>query len=49
MASSGAWLARMPIEPIVVLVEIICTSSENTSPSGVRTSTGNVLWSAIGG
>src|ERR1700735_4698943 len=33
----------MPIEPTTVLVETISTSSENTSPSGVRTSTGNLL------
>src|ERR1700733_4949286 len=47
MPSSGAGLARMAIDATVVRVEIICTSSENTSPSGVRTSTGNVLCSAI--
>src|SRR5215208_2207410 len=41
MASSGWWLARMPIEPTVVRVESISTSSLKTSPSGVRTSTGN--------
>src|SRR5919206_1098404 len=29
----------MPIEPTLVLVETISTSSLNTSPSGVRTST----------
>ena len=43
IASTGAWLASMPIEPIVVRVETISTSSLNTSPSGVRTSTGNFV------
>src|ERR1043166_703336 len=40
-ASTGSWLARMPIEPSAVWVESISTSSLNTSPSGVRTSAGN--------
>ena len=40
-ASTGSWLARIPIEPAIVLVETISTSSSNTVPSGVRTSTGN--------
>src|SRR6476469_2294102 len=34
----------MPIEPTDVRVESISTSSENTSPSGVSTSTGNFEW-----
>src|SRR5436190_883752 len=42
-ASTGSWLARMPIEPSAVCVESISTSSLNTSPSGVRTSTGNFV------
>src|SRR3954451_9093324 len=33
----------MPIEPVAVRVEIISTSSLNTWPSGVRTSTGNFV------
>src|SRR3954464_7079019 len=33
----------MPIEPVAVRVEIISTSSLNTWPSGVRTSTGNLV------
>src|SRR3954468_4903884 len=41
MASSGWWLARMPIEPTTVRVESISTSSLKTSPSGVSTSTRN--------
>src|SRR5262249_9136780 len=41
MASSGWWLARMPIDPTEVTVETISTSSLKTSPSGVRTSTLN--------
>ena len=32
------------MEPSVVRVETISTSSENTSPSGVSTSTGNFAW-----
>src|SRR5918992_4914679 len=43
MAMSGAWFARIPIEPVVVRVETISTSSSNTLPSGVRTSTGKLL------
>src|SRR5438128_1834354 len=42
-ASTGSWLARIPIEPRAVWVESISTSSLNTSPSGVRTSTGNFV------
>src|SRR5919198_4954684 len=41
--SSGWWLARMPIEPTVVRVETISTSSLKTSPSGVRTSAVNLV------
>src|SRR5260370_40357551 len=40
-ASTGSWLARIPIEPTIVLVETSSTSSSNTVPSGVSTSTGN--------
>src|ERR1700750_1257578 len=43
MPSSGWWLASTPIEPTVVRVETISTSSLNTSPSGVRTSTRNLV------
>src|SRR5919205_435142 len=43
MPSSGWWLASTPIEPTVVRVETISTSSLNTSPSGVRTSTRNFV------
>src|SRR5829696_3543865 len=43
IAISGAWLASTPIEPVVVRVETISTSSSKTFPSGVRTSTGNLL------
>src|ERR687895_2599130 len=43
MAMSGAWLARTPMEPVVVRVETISTSSSNTFPSGVRTSTGKLF------
>src|SRR5918996_5623082 len=43
MAMRGAWLARTPMEPVVVRVETISTSSSNTFPSGVRTSTGKLL------
>src|SRR3954452_11126936 len=43
MPSSGWWWARMPIEPTPVRVETISTSSLKTSPSGVRTSTVNVV------
>src|ERR671931_497207 len=39
MPSSGWGWASTPIEPTVVRVETISTSSLNTSPSGVRTST----------
>ena len=42
-ASSGAWLARMPISPTAVRVETWLTSPLKTSPSGVRTSTSNLL------
>src|SRR3954453_10257045 len=41
MASSGWWLARMPMLPTLVRVDSISTSSLNASPSGVRTSTVN--------
>src|SRR3954470_17805007 len=43
MPSSGWWWASTPIEPTVVRVETISTSSLNTSPSGVRTSTRNLV------
>src|SRR5918992_1584003 len=43
MAMSGAWFARTPIEPTVVRVDTISTSSSNTLPSGVRTSTGKLF------
>src|SRR3954470_17310218 len=43
MPSSGWWFASTPIEPTVVRVETISTSSLNTSPSGVRTSTRNFV------
>src|SRR3954449_10143609 len=43
MPSSGWWLASTPIEPTVVRVETISTSSLNSSPSGVRTSTRNLV------
>src|SRR3954447_5399539 len=43
MPSSGWWFASTPIEPTVVRVETISTSSLNTSPSGVRTSTRNLV------
>src|SRR3954449_9731538 len=43
MPSSGWWLASTPIEPTAVRVETISTSSLNTSPSGVRTSTRNLV------
>ena len=43
MAISGAWLASTPIEPTVVRVETISTSSSNTWPSGVRTSALNLV------
>ena len=39
IASTGSWLASTPIEPTVVRVEIISTSSLNTSPSGVTKAT----------
>src|SRR5688572_18116894 len=39
----GAWLARTPMEPVVVRVDTISTSSSNTFPSGVRTSTGKLF------
>ena len=41
IAISGACRALIPIEPVVVRVETISTSSEKTCPSGVRTSTWN--------
>src|SRR5215212_6604255 len=41
MPSSGWCLARIPIEPTVVRVETISTSSLKTDPSGVRTSAMN--------
>src|SRR5689334_18982853 len=41
MASSGWWLARMPMLPTAVRVDSISTSSLKASPSGVRTSTVN--------
>ena len=37
----------MPIEPTVVRVESISTSSEKTSPSGVSTSAGNLACAII--
>src|SRR5918999_2104540 len=40
---SGAWFARTPMEPVVVRVDTISTSSSNTFPSGVRTSTGKLF------
>src|SRR6476659_11319888 len=43
MPSSGWWWASTPIEPTVVRVETISTSSLKTSPSGVRTSTRNLV------
>src|SRR5918994_931690 len=43
MAMRGAWLASTPIEPVVVRVETISTSSSKTLPSGVRTSTGKLF------
>src|SRR5438874_3801628 len=46
-ASTGSWLARIPIEPSAVWVESISTSSLNTSPSGVRTSTGNFVRATV--
>src|SRR5437763_8549184 len=42
-ASTGSWLARIPIEPSAVCVESISTSSLNSSPSGVSTSAGNFV------
>src|SRR5215211_1306638 len=47
MAISGAWLARMPIDPVVVRVETISTSSSKTFPSGVRTSTGKLFLAIV--
>src|SRR4051812_41633426 len=47
IAISGAWLARMPIEPTPVRVDTISTSSSKTLPSGVRTSTGNLFRAII--
>src|SRR3954468_245864 len=43
IAISGAWLASTPIDPVVVRVETISTSSSKTFPSGVRTSTGKLF------
>src|SRR3954466_6949645 len=43
MPSSGWWWASTPIEPTVVRVETISTSSLNSSPSGVRSSTRNLV------
>src|SRR4051812_39976513 len=43
MPSSGWWLASTPIDPTLVRVETISTSSLNTSPSGVRTSARNFV------
>ena len=43
VANTGSWPARIPIEPEAVRVETISTSSSNTTPSGVRTSTGNLV------
>src|SRR5215208_1535912 len=45
--SSGWCLARMPIEPTVVRVETISTSSLKTDPSGVRTSQVNFSWATL--
>src|SRR3954452_15204527 len=47
MPISGAWLARTPMEPVVVRDESISTSSENTWPSGVRTSTWNLFLATV--
>src|SRR5262245_25932755 len=41
-ASTGTWLARMPISPTDVLVESCSTSPVKTSPSGVRRRTSTV-------
>src|SRR2546430_2527545 len=48
MASSGVWLARMPIDPLAVRVETISTSPSNTWPSGLRISTGNFVRAIAG-
>src|SRR4051812_28627002 len=47
MPISGAWLARTPIDPVVVRDDSISTSSLNTSPSGVRTSTWNLFFATV--
>src|ERR1700744_5388377 len=47
IASTGSWLASTPIEPTAVRVESISISSLKTSPSGVRTSTGNLVRAII--
>src|SRR4051794_34329365 len=47
IAISGAWLARMPMEPTPVRVDTISTSSSKTFPSGVRTSTGNLFLAIV--
>src|SRR4051794_26114297 len=47
MPISGAWLARTPMEPVVVRDESISISSENTWPSGVRTSTWNLFFATV--
>src|SRR5829696_3193627 len=44
---SGAWFASTPIEPVVVRVDTISTSSSKTFPSGVRTSTGNLFLAIV--
>jgi hypothetical protein len=41
--SSGVWFARMPMEPTSVRVDTISTSSLKSSPSGVSTSTRNLV------
>src|SRR5215216_6498698 len=47
MPISGAWFASTPIDPVVVRDESISTSSANTCPSGVRTSTWNLFRATI--
>src|SRR3954470_23629733 len=47
MPISGAWFASTPIDPVVVRDESISTSSLNTWPSGVRTSTWNLFFATV--
>src|SRR5215211_1395138 len=47
MPIKGAWLASTPIDPVVVRVESISTSSEKTWPSGVRTSTWKLVLATL--